>query len=56
MVIVSVTEAKRRFDQLIDQVLAGEEVNMTRRGKAVVRIVRVAPDEGEAERDVSLLT
>ncbi len=39
---IGAVEAKSNFDQLLDWVEAGEEVVITRRGKAVARLVRPA--------------
>jgi len=36
--VVSITEAKKRFTELLRAVEAGEEVVITRRGKAVARL------------------
>ena len=36
--VVSITEAKKRFGELLRAVEAGEEVVITRRGKAVARL------------------
>lgn len=36
--VVSITEAKKRFVELVRAVEAGEEVVITRRGKAVARL------------------
>lgn len=36
--VVSITEAKKRFAELLRAVEAGEEVVITRRGKAVARL------------------
>ena len=45
---VSQFDAKNRLSALADQVEAGQEVTITRRGKPVARLASVAP---EAERD-----
>ena len=42
MALVSAFEAKTRFAQLLQRVERGEEVTITRRGKAVARLVPVA--------------
>jgi prevent-host-death family protein len=42
MAIVSAFEAKTRFAQLLQRVERGEEVTITRRGKAVARLVPAA--------------
>lgn len=43
MTIVSVHEAKTHLSRLIEQVLAGEEVIISRDEQPVVRLVREAP-------------
>jgi len=43
MVTVSLTEAKARLSELLDKVEAGEEVVITRRGRAVANISPMAP-------------
>lgn len=45
MTIVSVHEAKTHLSRLIEQVLAGEEVIISRNKEPVVRLVREAPAE-----------
>lgn len=48
MTEVALFEAKNRLSELIDRVLAGEEIAITRRGKVVARL---APsDDEEADR------
>jgi prevent-host-death family protein len=42
---VALFEAKNRLSELIDRVLAGEVITITRRGKAVARL---APADDEA--------
>jgi prevent-host-death family protein len=39
----SVAEAKNNLPKLLDKVLAGEEVTITRRGEPIARIVPEAP-------------
>ncbi len=48
-------EAKNKFGHLLDQVEHGEEILITRRGKAVARIVPVDPgfDRDKARRAVA---
>jgi prevent-host-death family protein len=46
---LGVTDAKRRFSELIDRVGRGERFVVTRRGKPVLALV--APKELEAERE-----
>ena len=43
MTTVSVHEAKTHFSRLIEQVLAGEEVVVTRNKEPVIRLVPAAP-------------
>lgn len=43
MVTVSLAEAKARLSELLDQVEAGEEVVITRHGRAVAKISPMAP-------------
>jgi prevent-host-death family protein len=51
---VGAFEAKNRFGQLLDQVEHGEEILITRRGKAVARIISAEPgfDRVKARRAV----
>jgi prevent-host-death family protein len=49
---IGIYEAKSRLSQLIEKAEAGEEVILTRRGKAVAKIVNVAP---AAKRNRALL-
>ncbi len=44
MTIVSVHEAKTHLSRLIEQVLAGEEVVISRNKEPVVRLVREVPE------------
>jgi prevent-host-death family protein len=44
----TVAEAKNQLTKLIDRALAGEEVVITRRGKAVVSMVSKCPAPGIA--------
>jgi prevent-host-death family protein len=48
-------EAKNKFGYLLDQVERGEEVVITRRGKAIARIVPAEPgfDRAKARRAVA---
>jgi prevent-host-death family protein len=41
---IALYEAKNRLSELIDRVLAGEEIVITRRGKAVARLTPPADD------------
>ena len=43
MTVVSVHEAKTHLSRLIEAVLAGEEVTVTRNKEPVIRLVPVAP-------------
>jgi prevent-host-death family protein len=43
MSTISVAEAKARLSELLDRVEAGEEVIITRRGKAIARLCSVEP-------------
>jgi prevent-host-death family protein len=38
---INIYEAKTRFSQLVDQVVAGEDVVVSRNGKPLVRITRL---------------
>ena len=40
---ISVADAKARLSEVIDRVLAGEPVQITRRGKPVVQVTAIAP-------------
>jgi prevent-host-death family protein len=42
MEAVSIYEAKARFSQLVDKAAAGEDVIVSRHGKPIVRITRLA--------------
>ena len=48
-------EAKNKFGQLLDQVEHGEEIVITRRGKAVAKLVPAEPgfDRAKARRAVA---
>lgn len=52
---VGAFEAKNRFGQLLDQVEHGEEILITRRGKAVARLISAEPgfDREKARRAVA---
>lgn len=45
MTKVSVYDARAGLSRLIDQALAGEEVIITRKGKPVIRLVPVEPEQ-----------
>ena len=48
MTEVALFEAKNRLSELVDRVLAGEVITITRRGKVVARLA--PPDDGDSER------
>ncbi len=52
---VGAFEAKSKFGQLLDQVEHGEEIVITRRGKAVAKLVPAEPgfDRDKARRAVA---
>lgn len=50
MTAVALFEAKNRLSELVDRVLAGESIEITRRGKVVARL---APPEDDATRQRS---
>ncbi len=43
--MVGVTEARQRLTEILDQVLAGEHVVVTRHGQPVAEIVPVEPED-----------
>ena len=43
MHIITLTEAKAQFSEVVNQVLAGEDIIVARMGKPVVRISRYEP-------------
>lgn len=47
MSVVALFEAKNRLSELVDRVLAGEVIEITRHGRVVARL---APPEDEATR------
>lgn len=49
MTEVGTLEAKNRLSHLLDQVLEGEEVIITRHGKPVAKLVPVVPVAAKAE-------
>lgn len=55
MATVGSFEAKTKLAELLDKVEAGETVTITRRGKAVAKLVPVAPDESERARRRALI-
>ena len=44
---VNVKEARRNISRLLDEITAGEEIILLRRGKPVARMVQVENDEKE---------
>ena len=50
MSVVALFEAKNRLSELVDRVIAGEVIEITRHGKVVARL---APPEDEAQRQRS---
>jgi prevent-host-death family protein len=46
METVSIYDAKTRFSQLVDKAAGGEDVIVSRHGKAIVRITRLAEAPG----------
>lgn len=50
MTAVALFEAKNRLSELVDRVLAGESIEITRRGKVVARL---APPEDDVTRQRS---
>lgn len=50
MTTVGSFEAKTKLAELLDKVEAGETVTITRRGKAVAKLVPVSAEVDEAER------
>ncbi|HEY1750677.1 MAG TPA: type II toxin-antitoxin system prevent-host-death family antitoxin [Caulobacteraceae bacterium] len=60
MATYSVAEAKNHLPRLLNEALAGEEVTITRRGKAIARLVAEQPpieteDRPESPHDVEWL-
>lgn len=54
---IALYDAKNRLSELIDRVLAGEEFNITRRGKVVARLGLPADDNGSAaQRGLDAIT
>lgn len=62
VMLVSITDAKKRLDELIDLAISGEEIIITRRGKPVgklrafrqVQMIQDASEEFLAELDRSV--
>lgn len=55
MITVGSFEAKTKLAELLDRVEAGESVTITRRGKAVARLVPAAVDAEERARRRALI-
>ncbi len=53
MTTVTVQDARRQFDELLDLVARGEEVELTDATKPIARIVPIASDLDEKEVDWS---
>lgn len=45
---VNIKEARRNISRLLDEVVAGEEVVIIRRGKAIARLLPIAEGQGAA--------
>jgi prevent-host-death family protein len=45
--MVGLTEVRQRLTEILDQVLEGEHVVVTRHGEPVAELVPIAPDDGE---------
>ena len=54
MQTVSAREANQRFSKLLQAVVEGEEVVITRRGKPVARLMPVEPAAIDAERQAEI--
>ena len=55
MITVGSFEAKTKLAELLDRVEAGETVTITRRGKAVAKLVPAIADEAERARRRALI-
>jgi antitoxin (DNA-binding transcriptional repressor) of toxin-antitoxin stability system len=44
MRVLTETEAQKAFDSLLDRVAAGEEFQITRRGRVVARLIAWSPE------------
>jgi prevent-host-death family protein len=51
---VSAREANQRFSKLLQAVVDGEEVLITRRGKPVARLTRLEPVAADPERQAEI--
>ena len=54
MKVVGAFEAKNKLGQLLDLAEQGEEVTITRHGKAVARIVPAIPSAGRGEAQAAI--
>lgn len=48
---VNVAEAKAKLSELIDRAMAGEEIEVTRRGQPAVRIVASSPPKKKLDME-----
>jgi prevent-host-death family protein len=48
---ITVEEAQRRLAQFLEQVVAGEEMVITRNGKAIARLIPEQSPNGSRQRD-----
>ena len=56
MTVVDALEAKKRFARLLDRVMRGEQIVITRHGTPVARLVPVRrPDRDRARRAIARL-
>lgn len=55
MITVGAFEAKTKLAELLDKVETGETVTITRRGKAVAKLVPAVADEAERARRRALI-
>ena len=55
MISVGSFEAKTKLVELLDKVEAGETITITRRGKAVAKLIPAAADETERARRRALI-
>ena len=53
--IIGTFEAKTHFTKLITQVMAGEEILITRRGKSVAKIIPIAKQSNEGAIKAAIL-
>ena len=50
---VTIAEAEAKFEEIIDAVLRGEDVVITRNGEALVRVVAIMPQSPTARDETS---